>query len=173
MLMTASPKDRSTEARRAQRSVIRELTWTAEEAGCERGQCQCQGMRAAMQGQRRSLDTAEISHAAATVITGIAVENLLPEPAAGRANTVVVPRHRSEVARDEDNGSARPAFADQADDAAFRIAAIDPFKTCGVAIHFVQGRFASVEPVKIADPALETGVMGIGEEIPLERGVMR
>src|ERR1051325_6520628 len=74
------------------------------------------------------LDAAGVSQAAAIIIARVAVEDLSPPAAARRADAVVQPRHRREVARDEDNIVRRLAFAHETQRAPLRVVAVDPLE---------------------------------------------
>src|SRR5437016_3175104 len=89
--------------------------FTAEEHRGERWQGETERVWPAVRRVGAGPDAAVVAHAAAAIFGGVAVEHFFPEAAPGDADTVVLTRHRGEVARDQ-HGCARCLAATQEDE---------------------------------------------------------
>src|SRR5207244_4452943 len=78
------------------------------------GQSDGQGKRPAVSGNSDGLDAAQVAPAAAAIISGVAVEQLLPVTSAGDTHSIVRSRHRGEVAKDQDHFVHRLTFPQKA-----------------------------------------------------------
>src|SRR5262245_37153310 len=114
-----------------------------------------------MERYRNCLYATEVSHVAATVVTRVAVQNLLPVSTAWGTKPIAVTRYGCEIADDENDGRARFPFANQSHRTAIGIVTIDPFETCRMAIHFVQCRLAAIKAIEVLHPPLESGMQRI------------
>src|SRR5687768_14109882 len=89
-------------------------------------------------------DAAAVSHVAATVDSGVAVENL-PKPAAlGNPDGVARPRHRREVGQDDAEILRVARLADHRDDAVLVVVAVDPAEPRALEVDLVQRRLALI-----------------------------
>src|SRR6476620_315863 len=124
-----------------------------------------------MRHHMRGFAAAQIAHAAPAVDRCIAVEQLLPPSAARYANAIHGTHHRRELANDE-HYVALVGFAQKTDDARLDITRIDPFEPRGAEIEPVERRLGPIDAVYISDPALDTAVLRIPAEIPVEGSVV-
>src|SRR5437763_6842276 len=111
-------------------------------------------------GQRRGLEAAHVSLAAAAVVPGVAVEQLAPEAAVRHPDAVVVARDGCEVEGCEQRALLRPSPAQQGDDALLRVVAVDPAETGGLEVGLVERRLGAEQAVEILEPALQALMQG-------------
>ena len=62
----------------------------------------------------------------------------------------------------------RPSLAEEADHTLFGVSAVDPLKTLGVEITFVERRFVAVGVVQSLHPFLNSGMGRVAEKVPIE-----
>ena len=94
------------------------FTLALEEHGAQRWQCEVKRVWAAVEGDGRCLNAAQIAMAAAAILLGIAIQDLSPVAPAGNAHTVVEAWNWSEVADHEQDVLYRTAFANETEDVA-------------------------------------------------------
>src|SRR5580700_10731051 len=92
------------------------------------------------------LNSAHISHSAASVFRGIAVQQFPPKSAAWNPQSVANPRHRSKVTH-HNNISRRLPLAQQRNRARQAVATVDPLEASDLVVHFVQLWILPVKPV--------------------------
>jgi hypothetical protein len=134
------------------------LALVPEKTDRERRQGDREGIRATMERYGNRLYATEIAHVATAVLTGVAVQDLLPVSTARGAKPIAVTGYGREVSDDENNGRARFPFAKQSYRTAIGVVTIDPFEARRVAIHFVQCRLAAIKAVEILYPILQSGM---------------
>ena len=117
-----------------------------QKEGRKRRQRQAHRIRTSVRRMGLGVDASHISHAASDIFLGITVKKFPPESAGRHADPVSQPRHRSEIAHDQDFIPRRSAFAEQRNHAGGRVIAVDPFEAGGIGVELVQGRFASDTP---------------------------
>src|SRR5205823_11268959 len=105
----------------------------------KRRQRQHERMRTALRGHGRRLDAAEVANAAAAVDRRVAVQALAPETAVRRADDVIVPRKRREIAYDRQR-LACARFTQETDDARFGVVVVDPCETGAIEIDLIEPR---------------------------------
>src|SRR5690349_18150039 len=95
------------------------MSWARLWLLCFEEQCRQWGKRqlqrewTAVNGNLLGIHAAEVAHAAAGVLAGIAVEHFTPVSTVGDADAVADPRHRREIARDQNRVLRRRALAQQ------------------------------------------------------------
>ena len=90
----------------------------------------------------------------------IAVQDLLPETAGRRADSIVMMRQRSEVTDEQKHVFRRAALAQKTNHAAGHIVAVDPFEAGCIRIQFVQRGLAAHQRIQIAHPSLQAADAG-------------
>src|SRR5580704_11240210 len=95
---------------------------------------------------------ASIADATSCVVAAVAVEKLAPASPDRNAYPIILARDGREVARDQDHFLRSLALAQQRDDAARAVIAIDPLKAGIFEFLIVQRRLASIEMVQVAQP---------------------
>src|SRR5215469_297475 len=105
---------------------------------------------------RRGLDRTHIPLPAATIQGGVAVQNLPPGAAKGNANTVIVARHRCEVAYNRDDLISVSTSPQIADYAFIRIVRVYPFEACGGEILKKERWAAAIGAIQVLHPSLQT-----------------
>src|SRR5581483_9681657 len=124
----------------------------------------------AVHGHRGGIRSPEIADAGSAVNGGVAVQELAPKTRPRDAQTVVLPRHRCEVAH-HDNFFFTVA-AQKADHRLFPIAAIDPTETLALVVASEQRGLGAVQAIEIADQAPQARMPRIVEQVPIEAGVV-
>ena len=81
-----------------------------EEEDGERRQCETDRMWTSVHGLGLGVDASQISHAAAAVFLGVAVQKLAPVSSGGHAYAISLARYGGEVTHDHDFFRRRPAF---------------------------------------------------------------
>src|ERR1700684_1746392 len=102
-----------------------------------------------MGGDLFCVHSAEVTHTAAGVFAGVAVEHFAPVAAVGNAEAVSQAGHRSEVADDQHGVLRRIAFSQQGNRAGGDVVAIDPFDADGIIVEQVHGGLAPVGPGEV------------------------
>ena len=126
-----------------------------------------------MQRNRRRVDNAHVALTRAAIQRCIAVEDLVPAAATRHADLIVVTRHRSEVQDDDDDIiRSRLRFPHDADDAVFRVAAIDPVEAFRRHVQLVQRWRVAIRAIQILDPALQRRMRGEVEQVPVQTGLV-
>ncbi len=125
-----------------------------------------------MSGHSFRLLSAQVSHAAAAVISRVAVEQLPPEAVERNANAIPVPRHGSEIAHHQNRVFGLLAFAQQRNHARSRVVTIYPLEACWIVIELVQGRFGAIEAVQLLHPVLHAFVNAKLQDVPLQAHVV-
>src|SRR5688500_4183478 len=110
-------------------------------------------MHAAETWHGRCIDAAHVAVAAAAVFGCVAVEQLAPESAVRRADSIVVAWHRREVADDRNLLAAVGRLAQEADDAAVGVVGVDPLEAVRIATELMQCRLVAVGLVQGSKPA--------------------
>ena len=87
---------------------------------------------------RSGFHLAHITHTAAAIIFRIAVEKFPPHASNRRPDPIVEARHRREVTGHQHESILVAVLPQQNHHARFRVSAIDPFKSRGIAIEFVE-----------------------------------
>src|SRR5690606_12113186 len=90
---------------------------------------------------------------------------------ARHAETVVVADDRGHV-RDDDDDIPVAVAALVAEDGLLGVASLDPGETGGLAVELVKRRRVAVEPVEVAHEALQPGMLGLLEQVPVEAAVV-
>src|SRR5215510_9556405 len=124
-----------------------------EKQGRQRWYRQRDGMSPAVERDRHSLHTTEVSPSTPAILHGVAVQELLPETAAGSAKTIVLAGNGSEVADDEYDVFRGVSFPNETNDTGFSVITINPLETRRIQIKLVQRGFAPIEPIELRDPA--------------------
>ena len=100
------------------------------------------------------LYASHVSHAAAAVLFGVAVEDFVPGTGARHAETVVLSGHRGKVGRDEDDVVCRRGSTQKSHDAVGVVVDLDPPEPFRVAVALMERRFVAVQMVQALDAAL-------------------
>src|SRR5687767_5401492 len=111
---------------------------------------------------------AVVADAAAAVVGRIRVDELAPITLARDTDEIVLPRHRREVADDENDVFGVARFADERHRALLGVAAVDPLETVRVEVELIKGRLGRVDAVQIGHPVHEAAVLGVLEHPPFE-----
>src|SRR5215510_6477417 len=143
-----------------------------EEHRRQGGKGEIHRIRPAMAGDRCGFDTSHIPIARAAVVVCIAVAHFLPEPAAWCPDTIVEAWYRGEVTYDEYQVIRQVSLAQTTDDADWGVIAVDPLEAGWVGVELIEGWLATIEPIQVFHPALQTGVRGVLTEMPIEALIM-
>ena len=100
-------------------------------------------------------DAAEIAHAAAAVMGGVAVEDLLPPTGVRDADAEIGARDGGEVEHGHEGFGVFNSVAEPAEGAALGVVAVDPGESGGVGVAFVKSRLIAVETVEVGERFLE------------------
>src|SRR3954470_5448062 len=100
-------------------------------------------------GHRRRLAAAVVAKSAAAIHRRVAVQELAPIAAARHADAVVKPRHRREVADDEDRRGRFVALTQEREHALLPVAALYPAETILQEVLLVQRRLLAQHAVEI------------------------
>src|SRR5690606_14256597 len=103
-----------------------------------------------------------------TILLGIAIENLHKCPAMGKANLIVILRHRRHVANHNHIVLGIGRMPDMDIHGIFMVAMVYPFKTFPFKLFGMQSRFLSIKSVQILDECLDSLVKLKLEKIPVE-----
>ena len=118
------------------------------------------------------LHPAGVPHAAAAVGGGVAVEDLLPEAAAGHPHAVAPAGHRSEVRGAEDVLVVALSLAEPHQNALMPVGTIDPAEALRLEVQLVQGGVLLQRAVEVLHPALDAGEVRLVQQVPLNGRVV-
>src|ERR1700733_10900764 len=88
------------------------------------------------------------------------------------ADQIVLPWHRREIAGEHQQFSRISAAPYKTENASLEVFAIDPLKTGGVSIQFVQGRLFAVKTIQVPQPTRQTRVKRTINRLPVETSVV-
>lgn len=125
-------------------------------------------MRTALRGDRRSLDATGVADVRTTVMAGVSIEDFGIEAGSGDAYAIVSANDGSGVEDGDDEVFGIFAAADERENAAIGVIAINPFESVPIEIDLVKSGFAREQPVEIGDQMLNATVKIILKEMPLE-----
>src|SRR5262245_46536941 len=111
---------------------------------------------------------AKITEAGAPIRLRIAIQNFLPIAATRHADSIVMPRNGSEIENSGDNLISAFGLTHEAQHALLGVASIDPFKSCRVAVEFVEGPFGTIGAIQIRYPTLKTTMRIVLQQVPFE-----
>src|ERR1700735_2062089 len=112
--------------------------------------------------------SAQVPPPGAAVYLRVGIDDLAPKPARGNADEKILPRHGRKIAHDQQRRPAVSRLAQKRDNAHLGIADIHPLEALRREIHLVQGRFAAIDAIQIADEPLDAGVFRQAGHPPLE-----
>ena len=98
-----------------------------------------------------AVNAAQVPHVAASVDTGVTVEDLLVKTVARHSNPVVLARDRSEVQREDKQFVATSSQADKRAGAVLGIVAVNPAEAFLRKIDFVQRRLFPVDSIEVSN----------------------
>src|ERR1700722_3817714 len=122
----------------------------------------------AVSAHRDGFDCAQVAPSGAAVYLRVGIDDLAPKPARGNADEKILPRHGRKIAHDQQRRPAVSRLAQKRDNAHLGIADIHPLEALRREIHLVQGRFAAIDAIQIADEPLDAGVFRQAGHPPLE-----
>src|SRR5579859_3009594 len=100
-----------------------------------------------MRGDFFGVNSSEVSHAATSVFSGVAVEHFAPVSPMRNSHTISNAWHRSEVAHHEDCVLWRLALAQERYGTSGVIVRVDPFESRGTVIEDVHRGFVAIEAI--------------------------
>ena len=118
------------------------------------------------------MDAASIAHVAPTVQGGIGVEEFPIEPFMRRADSIVIPRNRSEVAHAEDLLIWVLSFPQECDDGVRRVMKIHPLESLPIMVDGMESALGTVEPVEVPYQVLHSSMELVLKQVPVETVVM-
>ena len=108
----------------------------------------------------------------ASVFLGVAIQDFSPIAGVGYSHPIIVPRQRSEIAHNYQPVFFGATFAYEAENAAKRVVAVDPFESGWIEVQLVQSRLLAIGPIEVFHPALERRMGRIVKEVPVEAFLM-
>src|SRR5262245_33421224 len=111
---------------------------------------------------------AKIAEAGAPIRLRIAIQNFLPITAVRHADSIVMPRNGSEIENSDDDLISAFGLSHEAQHALLRVASVDPFEACGIAVEFVQRPFGTIGAIQIRNPAPKTTMRIVLQQMPFE-----
>src|SRR5437879_4815607 len=124
-------------------------------------------VKMAMLSNRRRVDSAQVSLAAAAINRRVAVDELEPATRQWHADLIVVARHRREVEDRNDQLIVR-ASAHEADHALLGVGDVNPRETGWVEVKLVQRLLLAHDPVQVAGPSAQPVVHRLVQQVPVE-----
>src|SRR4051812_12884929 len=118
------------------------------------------------------LDFAGIPHIAATVMRGIGIESLTPFAGERHAHATIIIHVWRKIHDDEASCARIATLADPGEHVVVGIIGDDPLETGRVAIQLMQRGDGAIEPIEIADQAVDAGMTALAEQMPVERLIM-
>ena len=100
-----------------------------------------------MQGNRCCLYCTQITLTAASVILGVAIEQLSPETWLWYSDSIVEMGHGGKITDNCNNVATSPPIANETNHTVFNIIAVNPFKACVVKVHLVESRLTAIKMV--------------------------
>src|SRR5262249_25538380 len=134
----------------------------------QRRKCHIQGKRLSVNGKRNALHAAEVSLAAATVQRRVAIQQFLPETLSWDAHTVVLANDRRKITHEEQLLLRTSTAPQEIYDAPLIIVTVDPCKTSGIEVQFIQRWLTAIKGVQVAHPPLQCRVKGRIQQMPVE-----
>jgi len=119
-----------------------------------------------------SLQSTEVTLTTAPVQRSIAIQDFIPRALLWDTNSIVLSNHRREIADEEELVLRILAATKEADNAPLEITAVDPPESACLEISLVKCGLATIDGVQIAYPALEPGMRGCLEKMPVETAVV-
>src|SRR5271165_3665667 len=93
------------------------------------------------------VNSSEVSHSAASVVGGVAVQQLSPESARSNSQAIGQSRHRRKIAHHHDPAFRRLPFSQKGNCAVLAVVAVNPLETGRVRIELVQSLILPINPV--------------------------
>ncbi len=139
-----------------------------EDDGCERGQGEGDGVPPIVVRDRLGRDRACVAEVRPAVEGGVAVEDLVVQPAVRHTQTVGRPRHGREVAAHDQEVVGIGGPADEGQHAVLPVVAVDPFEAAAVEVELVERLLRPHETVQVGDRPLQALVLLEPTEVPLQ-----
>src|ERR1700676_1165064 len=114
------------------------------------------------------LQTTEVSLAAPSVERSIGVQDFLPGTLPGDAYSIVLSENWREITNEKQLFIGISTAANEANDAPLGVFAVDPLKSRGIAIQFIQGAPAAIQRIEIPHPARQSRVKRVFQQMPIE-----
>src|SRR5262249_11905546 len=125
-----------------------------------------------MRGKGCRVDHPRFPWPAPAVMLRVTVQALGPKPAKRNTHTVVFAGHGRKVAYHEHKIVRSTPLAQEADHAVISVVAIDPFEALGREVKFEQRWLSAIKRIQVANPALDTSVQGVLQDMPFQTFVM-
>ena len=125
-------------------------------------------MRTALGGDIDGLLAAHVADVRTAVVDGVGVQNFLVEAGIGDTEAVAAADDGRGVDDGDDHILGIFSAADKGENTVVRVVGVNPFETVPVKLNLMESRFGSVEPVEIADEALDATVGIVLKKMPIE-----
>ena len=124
-------------------------------------------MRASLPTDGIGVQAAPVADVAASVDTGVGIQNFFVPTLTGRSNSIGVSGNRCGIDREENCRTGFP-LADEGENAVIGIVQVDPFESGITIVVLREGRFAPVEEIKMLDQPFQTFVQRVLEQVPID-----
>src|ERR1700722_14881553 len=124
-------------------------------------------MRASLPTDGIGMQAPPVADVAASVDTGIGIQNFFVPTLTGRSNSIGVSGNRCGIAREENCRTGIP-LGDEGENAVIGIVQVDPFESGITIIVLRKSGLALVNIIEMLDQTSKAIVQGIMEEVPID-----